>query len=482
VERFAEPFIVMTAVAVGCAAVAALAWVRYRGSRDPHMLFLAAGFGVIAVQAAIFGIFWPYRHPAAAFFGYLPTQNGSRSTALTSVHGWQAGWVIAAACFVLGLPWWDRRGRAPIRSGAVLLAAGLVTAGADAVLLTGAAAKLNQPSQGPFVVPGGGPGIDAAGWVLGLVAIALLGVATVRELRAARPHSASQWIGVSFAFALGIQLAILLHATRQPGSSRPAGAMSILIPALAFAGLLVAQHIEGSHMRRASDRAAQVLGGRAEIASMVAHEARGPISTIRGLAGTAVTNYDRLSDDERREFLGLIELESRRLLGTLDQISLGLNVDAVTVRLAVRDDDIAAAVREGVEAADTAGHEVAVDAEPDLTAKIDRKWIAQVVRQLVDNAAKFSPPGSPIRVSVRRDGSDVTIDVIDAGPGIPPEMRELVFTKFPNWRPDGYQEKPGSGLGLFIAKGLVAEHSGEIVVEDAAGGGTMLRVRLPVER
>jgi signal transduction histidine kinase len=446
------------------------------------MLFLAAGFAVLAAQAAIFGIFWPYRHPAAAFFGYVPTQNGSRSTVLTSIHGWQAGWVVAATCFVLGLPWWDRRGRTPIRSGVVLLAVGLGTAAADAVLLTGAARSLGHPSHGPFILPSEGPGLDATGWVLGLVATAFLGVATVRELRAARPHSANQWIGVSFAFALGIQLTILLHATRQPGSSRPAGAMSVLIPVLAFTGLLVAQHVEGSHMRRASDRAAQVMGGRAEIASMVAHEARGPISTIRGLAGTAVGNYDRLSDDERREFLGLIELESRRLLGTVDQTSLALNVDAGTVQMSVRDDDVAAAAREGVEAADTAGHEVEVDAEPGLNAKIDRKWIALVVRQLVDNAAKFSPPSSPIHVRVRREGSDVTIEVTDAGPGIPLEMRELVFTKFPNWRPDGYQEKPGSGLGLFIAKGLVAEHDGEIVVDDAAGGGTMLRVRLPVER
>jgi signal transduction histidine kinase len=482
VERFAEPFIVMTAVAVGCAGVAALAWVRYRGSRDPHMLFLAAGFAVLAAQAAIFGIFWPYRHPAAAFFGYVPTQNGSRSTVLTSIHGWQAGWVVAAACFVLGLPWWDRRGRAPIRPGVVLLAVGLVTAAADAVLLTGAASRLDHPSQGPFIFPGEGPDLDAAGWVLGLAAVALLGVATVRELRAARPRSANQWIAVSFAFALGIQVAILIHTTRQPGSSRPAGAMSVLIPALAFAGLLVAQHVETSHMRRASDRAAQVMGGRAEIASMVAHEARGPISTIRGLAGTAVTNYDRLSDDERREFLGLIELESRRLLDTLDQTSLALKVDAGTVQLSMRDDDVSAAAREGVETADTAGHEVSVDAEPGLTAKIDRKWIAQAVSQLVDNAATFSPPTSPIRVSVRRGDHDVTIEVTDAGPGIPLEMRELVFTKFPNWRPDGYQEKPGSGLGLFIARGLVAEHGGEIVVEDAAPGGTMLRVRLPLER
>jgi signal transduction histidine kinase len=104
-----------------------------------------------------------------------------------------------------------------------------------------------------------------------------------------------------------------------------------------------------------------------------------------------------------------------------------------------------------------------------------------VVRQLVSNAARYSPGGSPIEVSARRDGATGVIEVSDEGPGIPADMRERVFEKFPNWRPDGYVDQPGTGLGLFICRGIVAEHDGEIGVVDGPGGGTMLRVRIPVE-
>ena len=79
-------------------------------------------------------------------------------------------------------------------------------------------------------------------------------------------------------------------------------------------------------------------------------------------------------------------------------------------------------------------------------------------------------------------GTDADLTVVDHGPGIPGDKREHVFTTFPNWRPAGFEEVQGTGLGLFISKALVAEHGGEISVEDAPGGGTMLRIRLPLTR
>ena len=84
-----------------------------------------------------------------------------------------------------------------------------------------------------------------------------------------------------------------------------------------------------------------------------------------------------------------------------------------------------------------------------------------MVRQLVDNAAKFSPPDAPIHVVARVEDGAATIEVVDAGPGIPPERRDDVFDKYPNWRPDGYEQEAGSGLGLFLVRGIVARSSTE---------------------
>ncbi len=77
--------------------------------------------------------------------------------------------------------------------------------------------------------------------------------------------------------------------------------------------------------------------------------------------------------------------------------------------------------------------------------------------------------------------TSAVIEVTDEGPGIPAAQREEVFQRFTRWRPRGYEEQPGNGLGLFICRGLVAEHQGEMSVEDGPDGGTMLRVRLPLE-
>ena len=234
-------------------------------------------------------------------------------------------------------------------------------------------------------------------------------------------------------------------------------------------------------MRRATDRADEIMGGRAEIATMAAHELRGPVTTIRGLAATARTHYDRLDDDERREFLGMIELESRRLLDTVNQVANALKIDAGTLTYEMKPQDVTAVVNQATDAAETGEHPLEIDAD-DTTATIvgDRRWLAEAVRQLVDNAARFSPSTAPIAIEIV-SGVDVVIGVVDRGPGIPRAHRDRVFDKFASWRPEGYEEAAGSGLGLFISRGIARAHGGDVTIEDGPEGGTMVRLRIPVE-
>jgi signal transduction histidine kinase len=220
---------------------------------------------------------------------------------------------------------------------------------------------------------------------------------------------------------------------------------------------------------------------RAEIVSRLTHEIRGPVSTLRGLAGTTLAHYDGLSDDERREFLGLIRHEAERLQATVEQVALALKLDAGTLRFDIRRRDLAEVVRESAAAADADDHPVKVDAPGPIEASIDGAQLAVVVGQLIENAAKFSPPGSPITVRLRREGTDAVIEVGDRGPGIPQDTREAVFELFADWRPPGYEDRPGAGLGLFICRAVAREHRGEASIGDDPEGGTMLTVRLPVE-
>ena len=220
---------------------------------------------------------------------------------------------------------------------------------------------------------------------------------------------------------------------------------------------------------------------RAELVARLAHEVRGPVTTLRGLAGTALAHYDGLSDDERREFLGLIRTEAERLEATVEQIALALRLDAGAIRIDPGRHDLAAIARSAVEAEEMDDHPVEVEASEPVEATIDPRHLTTVVRQLVRNAAAFSPPEAPIVLAVRRDAGEAVLEVRDRGPGIPAERREEVFERFTGWRPPGYETAPGSGLGLFIARTLVREHGGSISIVDAPEGGTMLAVRLPLE-
>ncbi len=204
---------------------------------------------------------------------------------------------------------------------------------------------------------------------------------------------------------------------------------------------------------------------------MIAHEVRGPVTTIRGIASTAASHYERLGDEERREFFGLIEQESRRLLGAVDQTSTALKVDAGTLTFTMAPTDLAATVRAGVEAADVGDHPVHVVAQEEVVVHGDPSRLSELVVQLLTNAAKFSPPEAPITVRAVADDGFATIEIDDRGPGIPQEHREAVFGRFARWRPAGYEEQPGNGLGLFISRGLAAEHQGEIIRRGRTGRG-----------
>jgi two-component system sensor histidine kinase KdpD len=219
----------------------------------------------------------------------------------------------------------------------------------------------------------------------------------------------------------------------------------------------------------------------AELVSKLTHEIRGPVSTIRGLAGTTLAHYDRLDDVERREFLELIRHEADRLERAVEHVAMALKLDANTLRFDIRPQDLSAIVRSAAETAETGEHPLDVDVGGGIEARVDSIQVAFVVRQLVENAATFSPPGSPISVSLRRDGGDSVIEITDRGPGIPPDRREAVFERFADWRPPGYEDRPGTGLGLFLCRAILQAHGGEASIADGPAGGTMLTVRLPTE-
>jgi signal transduction histidine kinase len=107
----------------------------------------------------------------------------------------------------------------------------------------------------------------------------------------------------------------------------------------------------------------------------------------------------------------------------------------------------------------------------------DRERLRQVLQNLVDNAVKYSPADGDVQVSARQDNGVVRINVVDAGPGIPTEDQRLIFEKFGRSNAGG--AKPGTGLGLFIARSIAEAHGGTLVVESEPRRGSCFTLELP---
>jgi signal transduction histidine kinase len=109
--------------------------------------------------------------------------------------------------------------------------------------------------------------------------------------------------------------------------------------------------------------------------------------------------------------------------------------------------------------------------------------MAQVISNLLDNAAKYTPDGGKIHLSVAHDSGSVVVRVADNGRGIPPEKRDEIFKAFSQVEDHQPYRRGGLGIGLFLVKSIVEAHGGKVSVEsDGDGWGSMFTVRLPIDR
>jgi two-component system sensor histidine kinase KdpD len=230
----------------------------------------------------------------------------------------------------------------------------------------------------------------------------------------------------------------------------------------------------------------------------VTHDIRTPLTSIKASVTTLLDElrgrrYDgqavTLGAESRLEMLEVIDEESDRLNRFVEGLIELARIEAGELRLRLRwgaVDEVVAAALSRAEPL-TRGHAVGVEIEDGLPAvRVDPHAVAEVVYTLLDNAAKYSPPGTNIRVAAARAGGGgmIRIAVEDEGQGIPPGLRERVFDKFFRATRDGDaggHSPAGTGLGLAIARGIVEAHGGSIRAEGLdAGAGTRVVFTLPI--
>jgi two-component system sensor histidine kinase KdpD len=212
----------------------------------------------------------------------------------------------------------------------------------------------------------------------------------------------------------------------------------------------------------------------------IAHEFKTPLTSIKAASTSLLANGEILRA-EHRELLAIIDEETDRMSLLVTEAVKMAQIDAGKVKLDRSAVDIETLMESAVSGFRGRGDERILGIDRlDGTPKIlvDPEMVSLALRQLIDNALKYSPPPSPILLRVDSEPGRVVIRIIDQGPGIAERDRERIFDKF--YRRSSVRDKvPGSGLGLHIAREIVRAHGGDLWVEEGPSGGSQFCMSLP---
>jgi len=282
------------------------------------------------------------------------------------------------------------------------------------------------------------------------------------------------------ALLLGLAPAIVVVAERR----LPLAPLLLLPVAAVHLATGAAVRAEREHELAEGERARAQAAAEAMLAT-VSHELRAPLTVVLGSLETLTTRDGALGPEQRRELVAMAARQGERLkrlveqlleAARLEQAELGPPAEAVI--------DAVKVAREAERATELGhpGRRVRLDAGRALPVRAAPETLLQVLTNLLDNAAKYSPAGTPIRLQARRRGGQAVIAVIDAGPGIPAGQRERIFERFTQLESSDGRRGEGAGLGLYIARKLARFLGGDLVLCEPSTGtpGARFELRLPL--
>lgn len=219
---------------------------------------------------------------------------------------------------------------------------------------------------------------------------------------------------------------------------------------------------------------------KSDFIATISHELRTPMTAVYGAARTLQRPDIEITPEQKGDLLEMIATQSERLAQITEEVLLASSLDRGEVAVEQDRVEVAGLVRGTIATMQPhLGVPVTIDAEGEAFATGDRDRIEQIVINLLDNAAKFSPDGGEITVFVGEGGGRVRVAVADEGVGIDPAEHEVIFEKFYRVDPELAQAPGGTGLGLYICRELAGRMGGEITVLSAPGNGATFVLALP---
>ncbi len=220
---------------------------------------------------------------------------------------------------------------------------------------------------------------------------------------------------------------------------------------------------------------------RTALLSSLSHDMRTPLGAITGAASSLLEEHSALSEPARQDLLKTILEEAQRMNRLIGNLLDMIRVESGALEVQKEWQPLEETVGVALIRLDDRlrGHPVTVQLPSDLPlVPVDGVLIEQVFVNLLENAVKYTPPGTPIEISAAATDGVVRVEVADRGPGFSPEEENRIFDKF--YRAQGAPTQGGIGLGLTICRGIITAHGGRIWAENRSGGGAVFRFTLPL--
>jgi signal transduction histidine kinase len=234
------------------------------------------------------------------------------------------------------------------------------------------------------------------------------------------------------------------------------------------------------HQAAAADDLARLRGG---FVASVSHELRTPLTAIVGYAELLESHWDQIPDAARLERIHRIAGAANRQKHLVEELLILSQMEMGALVPAIESTAINRLIDRAADEVRTSYRDQVIDLSgpSDLKVLADPEKTVQILINLFDNAAKYSPDSSPVHVSWARDPAQVSVRVRDHGPGIAEQGRDRLFTRFgcvPGARPRA--GRVGTGLGLFLSRSFAVAMGGDLVLESTGPTGTVFRLSLPL--
>lgn len=263
--------------------------------------------------------------------------------------------------------------------------------------------------------------------------------------------------------------------------------LAFLITALFASNLAERARKESQERERAVEELAKAEAAqeterlRSALLDSLTHEFRTPLTGIKAGVTSLLSGHE-LKIEETRELLTVINEETDRLNRMVGEAAAMAQLDARMFTLDLHPNDMAEVIESALHDSRITSHQHRIENAcretlPPVRADFER--IREAFVHLLENAEKYSAPGSPIRIWTERDGDFVVARVEDHGAGIDPREQSLIFDKFYRGRSQRFNAR-GTGMGLAIVKAIVEAHGGEVTVESERGKGSIFSIRLPI--